>query len=516
MFVRGTRVGTEAITVTRTAGGWRLASTGSLGSPYNLTNSKFDLTYTPDWQPQRLAIEGAVGATSLSLAATFSPTTVTVDLARGMQRGSTTQPVSARTIVLPDYFFAGYEALTARLADAAAGARFPVYLAPQVESGLTVTALSIKQLATPAGPVSMRQVEASIAKPGGAQAIELWIDQDNHLARLVVPAEGLTVIRDDLASIAIRELRVPHPGDQDVFIPATGFNLAATLTRPAGAAGRLPAIVLVGPQGTQDRDEITDGVPVFGRLAAAIADAGFTVVRYDKRGTGQSGGRTEHATLATYAEDVVHVITWLRRRKDVDSDRLAVVGYGEGGPIALLAAEREKRIRAVALLGSPGRTGREVVLEQQAQELAALPISADERARRSALQRRIIDALTIGGSWDQVPAGLRQQADTPWFRSWLLFDPAPVMRRVDKPILILHGGADTRVPVAHADALEALAAARKRPVAHTRKTIVPGAGPLLVDTEAGGSAGQSTAEQRLSPGVTSALTSWLRDVLPER
>jgi dipeptidyl aminopeptidase/acylaminoacyl peptidase len=377
---------------------------------------------------------------------------------------------------------------------------------------MSVSTIVTKQLATPSGPLSMRQVSATIDRPGGRQQIELWMDASHHLTRLIIPADGLTVIREDLTSIAIRELRAPHPGDEDVFIPATGFALAATLTRPAPADGRVPAIVLVGQPSATDRDEVTDEVPIFGHLAGALADAGFAVVRFDRRGTGQSGGRIERATLDTYAGDAVHVVTWLRRRKDIDADRLAVLGYGEGGPVALLAAAREKRLKAIVLAGSPGRTGREVVLQQQEQELAVLPLTSAERAERAALQRRIIDALTMGGSWEGVPADIRADADTPWFRSWLAFDPALVMKRVNAPILILHGAADTRIPPAHADALETLARARRRPPTETRKVVPPDVTHLL----ASDTAGPASDDQALSPEVVSAIVTWLRDTLGRR
>ena len=70
------------------------------------------------------------------------------------------------------------------------------------------------------------------------------------------------------------------------------------------------------------------------------------MLRYDKRGVGQSGGRPEAATLADYAEDLRAAVRFLGGRKDVDRRRIAVVGYGEGGPVALIAASKEDRIAA--------------------------------------------------------------------------------------------------------------------------------------------------------------------------
>ena len=78
--------------------------------------------------------------------------------------------------------------------------------------------------------------------------------------------------------------------------------------------------MLVGGSGPLDRDETVAGIPIFGQLAGALADAGFTVLRYDKRGIGQSGGRVEAAGLTDYAEDLRAAVKFMAARKDVDSE----------------------------------------------------------------------------------------------------------------------------------------------------------------------------------------------------
>ena len=102
-------------------------------------------------------------------------------------------------------------------------------------------------------------------------------------------------------------------------------------------------------------DSVATGVPAMSQLAGAFASAGFLAVRYDNRGSGQSGGRTEAAALADYAEDTRAVMKWLTSRKDVDPRRIAFVGHGVGAWIALFAASREKRVGGVAILGAKRR-----------------------------------------------------------------------------------------------------------------------------------------------------------------
>ena len=111
--------------------------------------------------------------------------------------------------------------------------------------------------------------------------------------------------------------------------------------------GRLrhPAIVLVTGSGQIERDETVAGIPIFAQLAGSLAQEGFVVLRYDKRGVGQSGGRSERATLQDYADDLIAAVKWLAKRKDIDPKRIAVAGHSEGGAVAMLAARARKRSR---------------------------------------------------------------------------------------------------------------------------------------------------------------------------
>ena len=106
--------------------------------------------------------------------------------------------------------------------------------------------------------------------------------------------------------------------------------------------------MLVGGSGPTDRDELAFGIPILGQLAGALADAGFIVVRYDKRGVGQSGGRAEAASLADYADDVRAAVKLLSERKDVDPQaHRASSATAKAASVALLAAAKDKRIAAV-------------------------------------------------------------------------------------------------------------------------------------------------------------------------
>jgi uncharacterized protein len=494
------------------------------------------MTYASDWQPERLAIEGTLAGKPLRLTTSFGLTTAISELMQGEKNGTATQVVSARTIVLPSNFYASYEALAARLVNAAVGARLSAYVVPQAEMTVAVDRITSRHLVGPGLSEDFRQFDLTFTGTSGALAVEFWVDSQGRMARLMIPSTALVVIRDDISSVMAREEVGHRPGDEQVYVPSERFNLAGTVAKPIdstsidsardrqGKAGdaaqtkpvRRPAVILVPGSGPQDRELMVSGIPIFSGIASALADEGFVVVRYDKRGLGQSGGRVESATLTEFADDLMRIVDWTRRRRDVDGDRVAVLSYGEGGAVALLATAREKHIGAIGLLACPGRTGRETVLEQQRRALARLPTSEADKQEKIALQSQVLDAVITGLGWDPIPPAIRRSADTPLFKSWLMFDPAAVMPKIDRPLLILGGSLDTEMPAADADRLEELA--RRRPKitsGDTRKVIVPGVNHLLAAARTGDVDEYAALQPKaVSPDVTAALVSWLKDVLP--
>jgi pimeloyl-ACP methyl ester carboxylesterase len=273
-------------------------------------------------------------------------------------------------------------------------------------------------------------------------------------------------------------------------------------------------VILVPGPGPVDRDETVAGISVFAQVANALADAGFVVIRYDKRGVGQSGGREESATMKDYAEDVRAVVEFLRKRKDIDQQRIALVGHSEGGLVGMMtAADAKKRVAALVLMATPGTTGAELVLEQQRHLLDRMALPEDEKRDRMELQEKIQKAVMSGKGWESIPAGYRRQADTPWFRTFLLFDPARAMAKVAQPIMVIQGDRDRQVAARHAQLLADAASARKKnPGADL--LIVEGINHLLVPATTGEVEEYGTLQDKnVSPKVLDALASWLGDKL---
>jgi len=418
--------------------------------------------------------------------------------------------------VLPNLFFSAYEALAMRLASIPDGGSFKVYVAPQAEITVKQNARSSQRIETARRVIHVRSYALTFQNPGAPLDAIVWTDETGRLLKLEVASQSLLFVREDLASVATRSLVVNREGDQSVRVPGNGFLLAGTLSQPSGtpsegSRGRYPAVVLVAGSGAIDRDETVAGISIFGLLASPLADAGNYVLRYDKRGVGQSGGRAETASLQDYAEDVAAVVRFLRKRKDVDPKRIVLFGHSEGALVSLIAASRDEDLAGVVLAASPSGTGADLVLEQQSYLLGKMNLPEAERTARIDLQKRIQAAVLGQGTWENVPEPLKKQADTIWFQSFLRFTPESVMSKVKQPILILQGELDRQVPAHHADKLAELARARKKMPADAVTLVkLDGVNHLLVlgktgDMEEYG----SLSRQGLDSRVVTALLDWL-------
>jgi pimeloyl-ACP methyl ester carboxylesterase len=513
IFMRGTPIGTEQVSLSRSAAGWTISSVGRLGAPFDAVARKAEVRYTADWRPLEFTFDGLVRGTAQQVHTVIDGNQAKSSITIGgqpTQRADTIDPNAI--LILPNTFFGTFEALAARLKLAAEGSDIPVYGVPSVSFGVRVGNSSTEQIQTTARVIRATRTQLTLAFPGGPLPADIWTDEAGRMIRFSVPAQGLEVVREDVAAVSSRSVAISRPNDEPIKIAANGFVLAGTLSRPTqtAASTRLPAVVLVGGSGPTDRDSLVYGIPILGELAGAIADAGFIVVRYDKRGVGQSGGRAESAGLAEYAEDARAVVKALSDRKDVDPKRIAVVGHSEGGTVALLAASKDKRISAVGLLATPGVSGAELILAQQQHSLGRSKMSAEEKQAAVDLQRRIHDAVISGKGWEQLPINIRRSVDNPEFQSLLTTDPAKVIPEVRQPILILQGTLDTQVDPSNADRLLTLAKARKNapPVDFVK---VPGINHLLEQATTGEADEYgSLPDKHVSKAVTQALVEWLQ------
>jgi hypothetical protein len=525
VYLNGRLLGSEQVSVTATAEGWTIRGSGRLGQPADLTVSHFEARYDREWRPVGFEIRGTLKGQPNETRTTFAGGRATSDIIQAGEPSRKVDAVSADPLLLTEgTFFSAFEALALRLRTVAVPADLRAYVVPRGEMPIRVTGAGAERIHTTDRVIAAKRYDLAVPGPGGPVQAELWVDESSRLLRFRVPAQGIEVAREDVATVTARVEKLGRPNDEQIQVPANGFNLAGTLSKPASApvslaprearSFALPAVILVAGTGTSDRDGTVAGIPMFAQLANSLADAGFAVVRYDKRGVGQSGGRDESATVDDYAEDARAVVKFLRQRRDIDPRRTALVGHGEGGFGAMVAAAGAKGdVGALVLLAVPGATGADYVIEQQQRLLDRMGLPDSEKQTRIELQERIHHAVITGLGWDSIPQGYRNQADTAWFRSLLMFDPVKVMARVPQPVLVIEGERDRQVAARHGEQLIDAARARKKSPA-CDLVIIAGVNHLLVPATTGETDEYATlADGKVSPRALDALARWLKDNL---
>jgi dienelactone hydrolase len=294
------------------------------------------------------------------------------------------------------------------------------------------------------------------------------------------------------APYTAEEVHVSGPG---------GITLGGTLTRPADARGLVPAVVTITGSGQQDRDEyipFAGGIRLFRELADTLSRRGIAVLRLDDRGVGASGGVASTSTSADFADDIRAAIAYLRTRKDIDPDRIGIIGHSEGGAIAPMVAASDQRLRAVVAMAAPGEPGIEISMAQNKylvdRDSSLTPTQRDSilRAARGALD----------------PA----KQTIPWVKFWMSYDPAPTARQVKAPTLIVQGATDRQVPVDQAEKLAALIRAGGNRNVTVR--VFPATNHLFVDDPSGDfNAYDKLRTNRVSAAVLGVIADWLATTL---
>src|SRR5260221_3101875 len=253
IFLRGVPVGIEQISVIRTPDGWTILSTGRIGVPIDVTDSKQEIRYAADWKPIEFTIDATVRGQPQSIHTTFDGTTANNDITMAGQTTTKSDPIEAGAIVLPNALFSPYEALAARLKTAAPNSTLPEYTLPQTSLTLRVVDSVTEQIQTAVRLIVARPRHVTISTPNIPLDMNIWGDENGRLLRLTVPAQNIDVAREDIASVAARQVTISRPTDELVRILSNGFSLAGTLSKPAAASTTPhPAVILTGGSGATD------------------------------------------------------------------------------------------------------------------------------------------------------------------------------------------------------------------------------------------------------------------------
>lgn len=314
------------------------------------------------------------------------------------------------------------------------------------------------------------------------------------------------------------------------------ISLAGTLTLP-DKEGVYPVVILISGSGPQNRNEEILGHKPFLVIADHLTKNGIGVLRYDERGVGASKGDFSTATSADFETDVASAITYLKTRKDINKNKIGLIGHSEGGLIAPIVANKSKAIAFIVLLAGPGIQGDKILLLQQELIARASGVSESEIQKSKQLNSKIFETIIASNDNKQlktelteqlhvafknvesaeIPNGMNKedfinmqvnQISTPWMQYFIKYNPAPSLEKVKCPVLALNGDKDLQVP--SKENLSAIKnALEKGGNKNVTITEFPNLNHLFQECLTGSPAEYGTIEQTFSPMVLNEIKNWI-------
>ncbi len=245
----------------------------------------------------------------------------------------------------------------------------------------------------------------------------------------------------------------------------------ASATNPEASGGlprRVPALVLLPGGGTDAR--ILMITPIY--FAQRLAHCGMAALVYHKRGTGESEGDATTMTMQDVLDDAVRAAYLLAVDARVDTTRMGVMGFSQGGRLAPLVAALNPHIDAAVSVSGPMtsvKRTREYALENSFREAGVRPTRLDSamtlwnrhltlmgRAQPDPDDIQALDAVIH--EWNAfMPNGLLPPVWAMRERNEIMNsmgqDIMAPLHRMDEPWLALYGADDAVVPVGESLAL---------------------------------------------------------------
>lgn len=215
---------------------------------------------------------------------------------------------------------------------------------------------------------------------------------------------------------------MPYESREPVILTNANQKIFGVIHRPLDTAFS-PAILmchgLAGNKIGRYRSYVT--------AASELVKKGFTVLRFDYRGSGDSEGETQDMTVTSAVSDTLEALNFLKEDPFVDTDRIGLFGRSFGGAIALQAASKFP-VKSVALWAPIFHAKEWEELWKQVQTQSLSPEKMDDF-------KRVNGQLLGNAFWTELFA----------------MDIAKTLDKIqDKPLLHIHGEKDTVVPLIHA------------------------------------------------------------------
>ena len=233
------------------------------------------------------------------------------------------------------------------------------------------------------------------------------------------------------------------------------FNLKGVLSL-ANTNMKQPAILILHGSGPIDRDGNVPKKKIFMNMYKELGDLfaslGFAVLRYDKRGAGESSGDLSRIGLSDLVEDAIAAIHTLKNHPNIDENQIILVGHSEGCTVAT-AVNEQLPVQGLILLSGAAERLQDALQRQRS-------IAYEELKKEKGIKGFIINKLNViekgekkaqklfskmqNTDKDIIRQDLFVKLPAKYFREMFNYNVLVGLRKVNCPVFAATGSVDTQ------------------------------------------------------------------------
>lgn len=209
-------------------------------------------------------------------------------------------------------------------------------------------------------------------------------------------------------------------------------------------------IIIIGGSGPTDRNGNQQMMQnnSLKMLAQDLAQEGIASFRYDKRIftlLKQRALQEEKLRFDDFIEDAVSVIDYFKKKNNFK--RIFVLGHSQGALVGMLAALQTPVDGYISLAGA-GQSIDQVIVNQIGIQMPGLKDETIEALATLKEKGKVKD-------FNPALASILRSELQPFMASWMQYDPAQEIKKLNVPVLVVNGTKDLQVDVQEAQYLQA-------------------------------------------------------------
>ncbi len=296
---------------------------------------------------------------------------------------------------------------------------------------------------------------------------------------------------------------------EDVIFESNGLKINGTIWHPENNENK--ALVILTSSGSADRSASRSEAILF-------AQKGFTTFHYDKRGTGNSDGDWETASIEELSLDDINAINYFSDKTGISHQKIGILGSSQGAAKIPLVLNELEDIQYGILVSCPGVSLLESDLNYWKNRNEELFGNEVEDAVK--LERKVFEFIGGRLTRSDLEASINENKTQPWFEHiWipnleevrtdkkLLYSPLPHLESTKQPLLIIQGQMDEIIP---ANSYTLISDALKKSGNNKFKTVLlEGASHSMHKVEAS----DFPYWHKLHPDYLSTIDDWINSIL---